>query len=442
MIDRDTFGSTLGAMLTGVAVTSGPWLLTTILLVIMRVSAVSGGVAAITNAERVIMVVYAVVIVLSAPIDIVLTRFCADCVYERRCDRITGPLCRALAWTLVTFFLLGAGAMYLCDVGLALAIPGASLAAIVSAQWLLLSAAGGLSSPGIILRAFALGAPVSVLAWWGLTAPLGLGPTGYLLGFVAGQLVTLALLLRGVLRALPNHVDEDAALGPAVREYVVLALAALAFNAGLWVDKLVVWLLSDGQLASQYAALAALAWLSIVPACAWLFVGVETVFHRRFHAFYSALKNGAPLDELEDRVEDLRTQVKTTLRGTAAVQVCVTLVCLMAASPIVDSLGLSGAPPHTISWLLVGAGLQVIAFAATLLLYYFDFRTEALISATIQLTSSGLFTFHVGAPSNLLGAGYAYACAVSAAVAVGLLLWRLPGLLPRTFQSQPYMTET
>src|SRR5690606_12377458 len=116
------------------------------------------GVGEITHAEQVITVVYAIAIVLSAPIDIVLTRFSADSVFEGRLERIARPLCRAMAVTLVAFAIVGSAAMYLIGVELELAIPGAILTSIVGAQWLLLSAAGGLSSPGIILRAFGFGA--------------------------------------------------------------------------------------------------------------------------------------------------------------------------------------------------------------------------------------------------------------------------------------------
>ena len=442
MIDRDTFGSSVAAMLTGVAVTSGPWLLTTGLLVLMRVSAVTSGIETVTSAERVITIVYAVAIVMSAPIDIVLTRFSADCVYERRCERIAAPLCRALAVILLTFTAMGGVAMHVAGVEPQLAVPGAVLAAIVGAQWLLVSAAGGLSSPGIILRAFAAGAPVSVIAWLGIVKPLELGPIGYLLGFGAGQVVTLAVLLWGTLRALPKEEDTSASLFEAAGEYVTLAIAALAFNAGLWVDKLVVLVIGGGDLASQYAALAAVAWLSIVPACAYLFVVVETSFHRRFHAFYSGLHEGASLTELRTRVGALREQVISTLTQTSSVQMCVTLVCLLAAPAVVGWLKLGGPPATTVLWLIVGAGLQVIAFAAILLLYYFDFRGEALIASVTQLATNTIFTLGVGAPSESLGAGYTVSCAVTAAVAVALLRARLPGLLPRTFQSQPDLTET
>lgn len=442
LIDRDTFGSSIAAMLTGVAVTSGPWLLTTALLVLMRVSAVTAGIEEVTSAERVITIVYAVAIVMSAPIDIVLTRFSADCVYTRSCDRIAAPLCRALAVILIAFTGLGAIAMHVAGVDRSLAIPGAILAAIVGGQWLLLSAAGGLSSPGIILRAFAVGAPVSAITWLVIIGPMGMGPVGYLLGFGAGQLVTLGVLLWGTLRALPATEDTSASLLEAAREYVALAIAAFAFNAGLWVDKLMVLVAGGGDLASQYAALAAVAWLSIVPACAYLFVIVETSFHRRFHAFYSGLHEGASLADLRGRVAALREQVNKTLMQTSSVQMCVTLVCLLAAPAVVGLLELGGPPPVTVLWLVAGAGLQVVAFAAILLLYYFDFRAEALVASATQLVTNALFTLAVGAPSQSLGAGYAASCAVTSLAAVVLLRSRLPGLLPRTFQSQPDLTET
>ena len=311
---------------------------------------------------------------------------------------------------------------------------------MVGAQWLLLSAAGGLSSPGIILRAFAIGAPVSVLGAYVLSHS-GLGAAGYLYGFGAGQLATLALLLWGTLRALPPEEDEGARLLPAFRAYWLLAVAALAFHAGIWVDKLVVRALGGAQLASTYAATAAVAWLSVIPACAYLFVKVETVFARRFQAFYSALHTGASLPDLERLSQEVRSEVARTLRGTAAVQLCVTLGCLLGAGLVATRLGLFAGDPATLQRLLVGAAFQVLALSAVLLLYYFDFRAEAFMAAATQLIANGALTLLIGAPSRGLGTGYAMACALSCAVAIALLWRRMNGLLLRTFQSQPYASE-
>jgi len=440
LLERDSLGSAASAFLTGVAVTSGPWLLTTLVLVLMRLSAAESEITGIADAERIVTIVYAGVIVMGAPADIVLSRFAADRVYERNCAQIAAPLRRVLAVCLLVFAVAGAGAMALCDIPAPMALPGAALTAIVGGQWLLLSAAGGLSSPGIILRAFAFGAPASVLAALALSHPLVLGPTGYLYGFGAGQLVTLGLLLWGTLHALPSEEDEDARILPAFRHYWVLAAAAFAFHAGLWVDKLVIYFRAGGEVASAYAALAAVAWLSVVPACAYVFVCIETVFHRRFRAYYRALHTGASLHDLESLATELQREVGRTLRGAASVQAGVTLLCALLAPLVVAKLGLAD-HATTLRWLLVGAAAQVLALAGTLLLYYFDFRVEAFITALTQLVASGLFTFLVDAPAVHLGAGYAAACAVTCAVGVGLLRWRMGRLLEHTFQSQPYGTE-
>ncbi len=439
MLDRDTLAGSAGAFLTGVAVTSGPWLLTTLALVLVRLTAAGG--QGVVQAEQIITVVYAVVIVLSAPIDIVLSRYASDRVYERRNDQIAAPLRRVVSCALLGFTVVGAAAMTLLDQPLALAIPGTLLATVVGGQWLLLSAAGGLSSPGIILRAFAFGAPASVLAAVALSRSGAFGAAGHLIGFASGQMITLAMLLVGTLRALPGAEDEKARIAPAFREYWLLAVSAVAFHAGLWIDKLLVWALRGGTEASGYAAAAAVAWLSVVPACAYLFVQVETTFHRRFRAFYGSLHAGATLEQLDRHAEDLRREIVYALRGTAMVQLCVTLLCLLAAGIVARQLGFGASGAAALPWLILGAAFQVMALSATLLLYYFDFRTSALVAAVSQLVGNGLATLAVHFTDGPVGAGYALACVLSCGVAMALLGRRMGSLLERTFQEQPYGFE-
>ena len=67
LLDRDSLGSTLQAYLTGVAVTSAPWLLTTAVLVTLRALARGHVEAEFATVEHVITFVYAVTLVFSAP---------------------------------------------------------------------------------------------------------------------------------------------------------------------------------------------------------------------------------------------------------------------------------------------------------------------------------------------------------------------------------------
>src|SRR6185312_11156083 len=108
LIDRGSLAGTIGAYLTGVAVTSAPWLLT-------------------------------------APVHVVVSRYTADRLYDHHLEKIGGPLRWATAATLAGFAICGVLIVVLMKLPLAMAVVGAPLCAIVGAQWLMLSVGGGMT---------------------------------------------------------------------------------------------------------------------------------------------------------------------------------------------------------------------------------------------------------------------------------------------------------
>src|SRR4029453_8091725 len=109
-------------------------------------------------------------------------------VFGRRRAAVAAPLGRGLAITVVGFAVVGAAVMALLRVPLAFAVPGTALTVVVGAQWLMLSVGSGLCSPNVVLGAFSVGAPISVVAALALGRGLGLGAVGTLYGFGIGQL--------------------------------------------------------------------------------------------------------------------------------------------------------------------------------------------------------------------------------------------------------------
>jgi uncharacterized membrane protein len=438
LIDRGSLTGALGAYLTGVVVTSAPWLLTTAVLMGLRLCARSFRAGEFAMVEQTVTMVYALTVVLSAPMDVVLSRQASDRLYDRRLEAIAAPLRRGLAITVVGFAAVGAAVMALLHAPLAFAVPGTVLTVVVGAQWLMLSVGGGLSSPSVVLGAFGLGAPVSIVAALVLGRVLGLGAVGILYGFGLGQLVTLVVLLVGVMRALPASSDERERLWPAFVEYKLLAASSFAYHLSIWADKPILWLLAGRQTAALYTASAALAWFSVIPAFAWIYVQVETVFYQRYRAFYGALEGGGTLPRLRQKADLVRAEAVRILRGAGLVQGGVTLVALMAG-PVV--LRLAGLPPAALPmyrFALVGAALQLCTLLTLLLLYYFDLRRDALAVAVVLLAGEAAFTvvcWRVGLPP---GIGYALGAAASCALGVGLVRRRLTTLLLDTFQSQPY----
>ena len=150
--------------------------------------------------------------------------------------------------------------------------------------------------------------------------------------------------------------------------------------------------------AALYAAVSALAWFSVIPAFGWIYVQIETVFYRRFRAFYDDLEGGAPLRQLRARADSITAETARILRGAGLVQAAVTLVALVAAPLLMRLAGLSSVAVLPFRLAVVGAALQVITLLEILVLYYFDLRRDAF------LMSRGAVLRRSGADPGVLGA--------------------------------------
>ena len=274
--------------------------------------------------------------------------------------------------------------------------------------------------------------------WNNILFDLMLLRAGDLFGFAAGQLVPLALLVRGVARALPAATDESAQLLPAFVEYKLLAWSAFAYYVSIWADKVVVYIVRGADAAAFYAAIAAVAWFSVIPAFAWIYVQVETAFYQRFRSFYAELEGGAPLRELKQHAERISDEAKRILRGAAAVQIGATTLVIAAAPRIVHAVGLSPDAGPLFRLAALGAGAQVFCLLEVLLLTYFDLRRDAMVICGCLLggvTALTCVCAAIGWPPVI---GHLVACAISAVVGLVLVRRRLQTLVLDTFQSQPF----
>jgi uncharacterized membrane protein len=439
LIDQGVSGAT-AAYATGAAVMALPWVLTTAVLVSLP-AVIGRDMAGVATAGTVVNIAYAVALLVAGPIQIVISRYAADRLYEGRLGAIAAPVCRGLGTTFLLCALPTAIAILAIDLPARAAVWGAALSAAVGAQWTALSVGNGLCSPTLVLCAVATGSALSFLLAAVLVAVAGLGVSGYLFGLISGQTLTLVILLVGIFQALPDETDERARLLPAFRDYAALAGAGLTFNASLWVDKLVAWWVVGGETAALHSRASTIAWFSAIPCLAWVFVEVETTFHRRFQTFYRALEGGASLPELRRGVRTLGDEAARLLRGAISVQAGVTVFLQFAVEPWARWLKL---PPDVVlpyRLLLLAAGAQAVSLLGLILLYYFDLRRDACLAAVSLLVAVAAFTTATSALGLPPSVGTALGCALGA-----VLTWRrvfrgVDQVLEDTLLGQPYGVE-
>ncbi len=440
MLARNTLGSTLQAYLTGVAITSAPWLLTTAVLVTLRLVARNHSSAEFSSVEHLIAVAYAVTLVLSAPIHVVVSRFTADRLYEKNLKFVGRPLWTVLACSLIGFLVVGVITMAILDVSFELAVPGAMLTSIIAGQWLLLAVGGGMCSPAGVLGAFGSGAAISILCALVLEHIAGLGVRGYLVGFTLGQATALTAMLLQILRGLPSEdsIVPSHLVRRAFRDYFLLACSAFAIHAAVWVDKLAALWLRDGTVAAGLTHVSSLAWFSLIPTFAWTYVQVETAFYRVFCRYFRRIERGASLRELETSAAAIRIETARLFQGALTIQAVVTGFGILVAPHVVAALGLSPGATLAFRLSLVAAALQMLTLLALLLLYYLDLRREACTVALAQLCTVAVTSVVVMAAGGAPALGAAIGSALPALYAMATVRAATSSLVRLTFQSQVY----
>jgi uncharacterized membrane protein len=439
LIHQGISGATV-AYATGAAVMALPWVLTT--AVLLSLAALLGrGTADLTTGGLIVNVAYAVALLVAGPVQIVISRYAADRLYEGRFREIAAPFCRGLGGTFLICAVPATLALLALGLPLRAALWGAALSAAVGAQWTALSVGNGLCSPALVLGSVVAGSTLSFLLAAALVTFAGLGVSGYVLGLISGQVLTLVILLVGILRALPDEADETASLLPAFRDYAALAGAGLAFNASLWVDKLIAWCMVGREAAALHSAASTIAWFSSIPCLAWIFVELETTFHRRFVGFFRELESGASLAELRDGARGLVSEAARLLRGALSVQAGVTIFLQLAADPCAHWLRL---PPDAIlpyRLLLLGAGAQAIGLLGLILLYYFDLRREACLAAAgllLGITALTVVASGSGLPPSV---GTALGCSLGAVLIWHRVFRGVSAVLEQTLLVQPFAAE-
>src|SRR5438093_1082586 len=203
LIQEGSLGGVAAAYATGAAVMALPWVLTTAALVSLQV-VIGQGMADFATAETVVNVAYSVALLVDGPLQIVISRYAADRLYEGRLRAIAAPFCRGLGATFLLCHVSSAVALLALGLPRGAALWGGALSAAVGAQWTALSVGNGLCSPELVLGAVGAGTALSFLLAAVLVAVAMLGVPGYLFGLVTGQSLTLTILLVAILRALPD----------------------------------------------------------------------------------------------------------------------------------------------------------------------------------------------------------------------------------------------
>jgi len=429
ILQRDTLSSLLSAYAYAGIIGSGPWVLSILgVLAVGLLSATAQGPGP-TVTQFQVTVTYLIVasLILTGPLQLSFTRFCADRLFEHRRE-----------WVLRNFHAVMLLVTWLSgSVGLVLAIllferesatfRLTSVAGLVllSNIWIATIFLSGMKRYRTIVGLYAGGYGVSVAAAFALR---GFGLEGLMAGFVTGQALLLAGAIALMLREFPAERFVSFEFFDRTYHFRSLMWAGLVYNLAVWADKLMFWywpptseaVIGPLRASMIYDLPIFLAYLAIIPGMAVFLVRIETDFAECYEAFYDAVREGGSLPEIVHLRDSMVVAARNGILEIIKIQAIACLLVFCVGDMILRWLNFSPYYLAPLYVMVVAASLQVVVLGVLNLFFYLDRRRAALAVCIVFLVLNVALT----ALSLALGPpfyGYGFALAALVAAVVGLL---------------------
>jgi uncharacterized membrane protein len=422
LLQKDSIGGRGQAYAFAAIIGSGPWVLSIVaILAISLVNIRQNFPSAFVNQFQVsITYLMAFSLILTSPLQLMLTRFVADRLFEQRHRLILANLFGALIVTFFTAGLLGVMALALWFDG-SLLYRQCMLTGFVTlcGIWVVVIFASAIKAYQHILLSFLVGYGITVGAALGLR---DFGLTGLLLGFVVGQVCLFFTLLVLVIRQYPGDLLVSFDFLRRDQIYLSLIFTGLFYNAGVWADKFLFW--TDS--------------LTGVHVIGPLRASPIYDFSEKCENFYLTITRGGTLAQVRAAKKELAQAVWVGMLAMLKVQGATTFILLMLGDELLMEFGIAPRYRSLLTIHLVAVVMLLLLLAVLNVLFYLDQRQAALRLCLLFFASNTLFSWlSLQLGPGYFGYGFAFATLLTGSFGLVILLRKLDQLEYETFMLQP-----
>ena len=427
--NREDLSSIVSGFVLSAIVAAGPWILTTIGLLIVSYSSMGyfSRVRDYLLFRSLVTFSFAVTLILVSLIQLPSTRFVADRFFEMKFSDNRSIYLTAIGITL--FFGIPLAGILVFSLGLPLPVSLASfnLLIVLMLLWVTTSLVSTLHDYGAVGIAFFSGSLASVLGTL-LGARYG-GVAGALLGYLMGQGLIVTLLAARIFVEFPGTIFWNRTFVRFLKQRSSLILLGFVMTLGIWIDKILYWYAPGSDkvigfihINHTYDIGMFFALLTVIPTLALFVFYFETGFYERYRTVFVLLEGKRPFFEILEAKEQMVLFIRRGLGYILKIQGAVTFMAILNGQGV---LHLFHADLMALPVFRMGAmgGLcqVVLTMEFTLLLYFNQQKKVARLAWALLLLNGGLTYLSILISPRLEGFGYLTACLFSAVYGYTLL---------------------
>ncbi|HEY8606582.1 MAG TPA: exopolysaccharide Pel transporter PelG [Noviherbaspirillum sp.] len=446
ILKRDNLFSLLQAYSFAAVISSGPWILSIVGMLVIGVLSSTVVVPEFLIVQFQVSVTYVIAcsLIFTGICQLALTRFAADRMFEKRFAVILPNLHAVI----LAVSVVGGSLGLLC---VAFLFPEQSvlyrlllLAAfvILCNIWVATIFLSGMKQYKEIVWLYLMGYGITVLAALLLRR---FGLEGLLGGFVIGQAAMLLAMLALILYNFPAERFISFEFFDKRFNYPILMCIGLLYNVGVWLDKFIFWytpgtsqtIIGPLRASLIYDLPVFLAYLSIIPGMAIFLLRMETDFVEYYDGFYHAVRTGGSLQDIEDCRNGMVETIRLGIFEIIKIQAIATLGLVVAGESILEWLGISTLYLPLLYIDVIAAGLQVVLLGVLNVFFYLDKRRVVLgLCLAFVVLNAILTRLSIALGPAYYGYGFAVALLVVVLVGLYVLSQKLETLEYETFMLQ------
>jgi len=446
IIDEGSYLGAIKGYLYSSVFAAGPWILTmTSISALNAIAPPEIHDDSLVTFRALISYIYAASLILTGTFQLALVRYLADRLYEKDRQEIMSLFVGSSF--LFTFLSLAAGSVFLSynSAGAEFKIMALLLFATVSLIWNGMSFLTAIKDYAFIIFIFSSGTVVSIALCLILKKTFGLN--GYVLGYFLGQFYIFSGMAAEITREFFSLKGASYYFLRYFKPYFTLIVSGFAYNAAIWVDKLLIWNMSSHEtylnnfrINARYDTAVFVAYLTIIPALGYFFAKIETGFYELYKNYFACILNKESLGKIRSFQRKISESVDSSVLELIKIQGAITLLCYVNSDYLMKTV-FYGNEFHVITfkYAIAGVFFHVLMLFVTIFMMYFEFYKPLLAVSLLFLATNSSFTYYSIVSGANLASGYLFASMISFLTAFILFKINIRKLVFYTFVSQPVL---
>lgn len=442
ILQKDTYTATLRAYVYAGLISSGPWVLSIISVMLIGVISIGYVIPNVMVRQFLVSVTYLMAssLIITGGLQLLFTRFLSDRLFEGRLQVITPNLLGVLLCVTVGSGLIGSALLLLfTDTPFVYRLLMLANFVTLCNLWMVVVFLSGMKAYNRILLVMLTGYGCMIASAYFLRH---VGMEGLLLALLVGHAILLFVFLFDILRQYPSERLVAFDFLRRRNVFVSLLLTGLCYNLGIWVDKFIFWFnpaTSDTVIGPLRASLIYdlpifLAYLAIIPGMAVFLVRIEADFAEWYDRLFQAVREGGTLEHIGQLKNEMTLSIRQGLQDICKAQGLTILLLFLFAPALLTKLGISNHYLPLFYVDLIGVSVQVVFMALLNVFFYLDKRALALeLCVLFVLLNAGLTLLTLYLGPTFFGYGFTVSLVICALLGVFRLTDVLKKLEYRTF---------